>query len=177
MSNEPGEWTKEQQQQITEEILGDVGGLSSPYFENESWCVDEQLYPESRGYLQHRFESRRQAYEFVANAGRPDDDQGKGYNDVIDDWEYLLGEISARGVILNDGVLDRLNGSIRKSPVTEVTPEPNPKDKAHRALLQLYARANAFATIGHVSKETQKVAHAENKQYMTIVRNALTERA
>lgn len=47
-----------------------VAGLSSPYFENESWCVDEQLYPESRGYLQHKFESRKQAYEFVAKAAQ-----------------------------------------------------------------------------------------------------------
>lgn len=37
-----------------------------------------------------------------------------GCTDLEADWEYLLGEISAAKIVLNDGVLDRLNDKIRK---------------------------------------------------------------
>lgn len=45
--------------------------LCTPYLEPDPrygtkvWCVDESLYPESRGYLQHRFETEKEAIDFI----------------------------------------------------------------------------------------------------------------
>lgn len=42
--------------------------LSTPYMEDRQWCVDEQLYPESRGYTQHKFGTRAEAESFIEGA-------------------------------------------------------------------------------------------------------------
>lgn len=42
--------------------------LSEPYFESQQWCVKEQLYPENRGYIKRRFDTRSEADEFVKEA-------------------------------------------------------------------------------------------------------------
>jgi hypothetical protein len=42
--------------------------LSVPYFESQQWCVDEQLYPESRGHIQRKFDTRAEAEKFIEEA-------------------------------------------------------------------------------------------------------------
>lgn len=42
--------------------------LSIPYSEGDQWCVDETLYPESRGYEQHKFPSQLDAEKFIEGA-------------------------------------------------------------------------------------------------------------
>ena len=42
--------------------------LSSPYEENGKWFVDETLYPESRGFIAHPFETKEAALFFIYNA-------------------------------------------------------------------------------------------------------------
>ncbi len=39
-----------------------------PYFENQQWCVYEQLYPENRGYIKHSFDTRAEAEKFIEEA-------------------------------------------------------------------------------------------------------------
>lgn len=43
--------------------------LSIPYQDNDcKWCVDETLYPESRGYIPHRFNTEVEANQFIEAA-------------------------------------------------------------------------------------------------------------
>lgn len=42
--------------------------LSVPYFESQQWCVDEQLYPESRGHIQRKFDTQAEADAFIESA-------------------------------------------------------------------------------------------------------------
>lgn len=43
--------------------------LSIPYRDNDcKWIVEEQLYPESRGYIAHRFDTEAEANKFVEGA-------------------------------------------------------------------------------------------------------------
>ena len=43
-----------------------LADLSVPYQGTAGrWCVDEQLYPESRGYNTHEFETRQEAEAFL----------------------------------------------------------------------------------------------------------------
>lgn len=42
--------------------------LSAPYLDNGKWFVDEQLYPETRGFIAHEFSDESQAQEFINSA-------------------------------------------------------------------------------------------------------------
>lgn len=42
--------------------------LSITYIENGKFCIDEQLYPESRGHVQHKFDTDDEAEKFIEAA-------------------------------------------------------------------------------------------------------------
>lgn len=39
--------------------------LGEPYEDKGKWCVDEQLYPEARGYNHHEFDTKAEAQLFI----------------------------------------------------------------------------------------------------------------
>ncbi len=49
--------------------------LSLPYPENGSWCVNEQLYPERRGFIQHKFDNEMMAESFIVRAKTANDNK------------------------------------------------------------------------------------------------------
>jgi hypothetical protein len=42
--------------------------LTEPYWENQQWCVDEQLYPEARGFIHRTFDTLKEAQQFIEGA-------------------------------------------------------------------------------------------------------------
>jgi hypothetical protein len=55
-----------------------------------------------------------EAYRAMINAGKNQQiDKYRTQSDAIREWEYLLGEIGAHGMVLHDGTLDILNSFIR----------------------------------------------------------------
>lgn len=67
--------------------------LSSVYIDGEGWAVDETLYPESRGYICHQFDTLREAVLFIWNVrcefkSEPIDHTGAEFKDFLREQAY-----------------------------------------------------------------------------------------
>lgn len=93
-----------------EKIRQDLHFLSRAYgfFEDESSRIDRMNVLLNHIDYAHKCWNRQSATPQPLSGQTAQDVMG-----AVEDWEYLLGEISAAGLILNDGVLDNINAALR----------------------------------------------------------------